>query len=181
MGVERWALKVSNWALATCVVAVGLSAAVLAIPALRGAVFAGTSGSPAYLPGEATDLPMAVYDSKPFTVVYIATTSCGACLRAQDAMLELTRAVSCLFLAGGGRVRHFGLRSGRWNRVRRSGRYRPGTPLLPRSRAIPGETSSHDPASRPKRSGSGGPRKRTGPGRFVQLLLSESSVAATHN
>jgi hypothetical protein len=90
---DRWASKISNLAIVACIGTLGLTLALLVSPGLRGLVGAERSASPAYSLGDVVDLPREMFESRAFTVVYFATTTCGACLRGKDALLELSRTI----------------------------------------------------------------------------------------
>ena len=90
------AFRASNLAIVACLGTVGLTLAILVSPGLRSLVGAERRESLAYSPGDIVDLPRETFESRALTVVYFATTTCGACLRAKGALLELSHAIDRL-------------------------------------------------------------------------------------
>lgn len=74
-----------------CVAALSLTAAMAAVPALKGRVGWSTPPPLSYVVGSAVDLNASLYDATPRTVFIFARSSCGACQRSKPQMAALVR------------------------------------------------------------------------------------------
>jgi hypothetical protein len=76
-----------------CVAVVGGSVLLLAVPEWRRALGMAAPEGPAYAVSGRIDVPTAVYDSAPLTLLLFTRTGCGACQTAKPALISLISAL----------------------------------------------------------------------------------------
>ncbi len=82
MATEATIRKLAGWVIALCVVALGVTTAVVVSPAVRTMVGLGPAvPAPAYVVGEQVDVDPAIYGTSDRTVLLFARSTCGVCLR----------------------------------------------------------------------------------------------------
>lgn len=82
MATEAAVRKLAGWIIGACVVALGVTTALVVSPALRSAIGLGADvASPAYAVGERVDVDPAIYNTSDRTVLLFARSTCGVCLR----------------------------------------------------------------------------------------------------
>ncbi len=82
MATEATVRHIAGWIIALCVVALGVTTAVVVSPAVRTIVGLGPDAPPpAYSVGEQVDVDPAIYGASDRTIVLFARSTCGVCLR----------------------------------------------------------------------------------------------------